>query len=150
LPVIGIANYGALDQGLSATGPTLVSVVGSDRLSHWAKLTREAERSRRARWLDALKSALDRRYPGFGNAVTEQVFLNARSMQGFLNTPEGAVYGFAPCPPQRPIWAGIPRSPRTPIAGLYLASSFGGGGGFTGAMLAGADAARMALAPSPP
>jgi all-trans-retinol 13,14-reductase len=81
-----------------------------------------------------------------GNAVTDKVFLSARSMHNFLNTPDGAIYGFAPIPPDRPIWAGIPRSPRTPMPGLFLASSFAGGGGFTGAMLSGANAAQLALA----
>jgi hypothetical protein len=32
------------------------------------------------------------------------------------------------------------------MPGLLLASSFAGGGGFTGAMLAGANAAKLALA----
>jgi phytoene dehydrogenase-like protein len=146
LPAFGIANFGAVDAGLTASGPTLVSVVGTDRLSNWAGLTPEAEKDRRARWLDALLSALDRNFPGLGNAVTEKTFLNARSMHDFLNTPEGAIYGFAPLPPERPIWAGIPRSPRTPMPGLFLASSFAGGGGFTGAMLSGASAAQLALA----
>ncbi len=73
------------------------------------------------------------------------MFLNARSMQNFLNTPDGCVYGFAPLPPKRGIWAGIPRSPRTPVSGIYLASSFAGSGGFTGAMSSGAEAAWMAL-----
>ncbi len=73
------------------------------------------------------------------------MFLNARSMRGFLNTPDGAVYGFAPLPPERGIWAGVPRSPRTPVPGLYLASSFAGSGGFTGAMMSGAQAAWAAM-----
>jgi all-trans-retinol 13,14-reductase len=146
LPSFGIANYGAIDNGLSESGPTLVSVVGTDRLSNWAALTAEAEKDRRARWLDVFLAALDRQFSGFGSAVTDKVFLNARSMHGFLNTPEGAIYGFAPCPPERPIWAGIPRSPRTPMPGLYLASSFAGGGGFSGAMLSGAHAAELAMA----
>jgi all-trans-retinol 13,14-reductase len=146
LPVFGITNYGAIDSGLAPSGPTLVSVVGTDRLSNWAGLSPDAEKERRARWLDAFLVALDRQFPGLGNAVTDKVFLNARSMHNFLNTPEGAIYGFAPRPPERPIWAGIPRSPRTPVPGLYLASSFAGGGGFTGAMLSGAGAADVALA----
>jgi phytoene dehydrogenase-like protein len=145
VPVFGIANYGAIDSGLSQSGPTLVSVVGTDRLSNWAGLSSEAEKDRRARWLDAFLSTLDHEFPGFGSAVTNKVFLNARSMHGYLNTPEGAIYGFAPRPPERPIWGGIPRSARTPIPGLYLASSFAGGGGFTGAMLAGDNAAELAL-----
>jgi phytoene dehydrogenase-like protein len=146
LPGYGIANYGAIDSGLADGGPTLVSVVGLDRLDNWAGLTPRQEKDRRERWLDAFQAALDRDYPGLGGAVVERMFLNARSMRNFLNTPDGAVYGFAPTPPQRGVWAGIPRSPRTPIPGLYLASSFGGSGGFTGAMTSGAAAARMAMA----
>ena len=68
------------------------------------------------------------------------MFLNARSMAGFMNTPGGAVYGFAPLPFERSIWAGLPRTPKTPLPGVYLASSFGQSGGFSGAMRAGADA----------
>ena len=125
--------------------PTLVSMVGLDRLSNWAGLAPHEEKDRRERWLDVFQAALDHDYPGLGGAVTERMFLNARSMHNFLNTPDGAVYGFAPTPPQRGIWAGYPRSPRTPIPGLYLASSFGGSGGFTGAMMSEAAAARTAM-----
>lgn len=145
LPAYGIANYGAIDSGLADGGPILVSVVGVDRFDNWSALTPSQEKDRRERWLDAFQGALDRDYPGFGAAVSERMFLNARSMRGFLNTPDGAVYGFAPLPPDRGIWAGIPRSPRTPVPGLYLASSFGGTGGFTGAMQSGAEAVRAAM-----
>ncbi len=145
LPQVGIANYGAIDSGLSEDGPTLVSVVGLDRFDNWAGLSVDEEKDRRARWLDALQGALDKDYPGFGAAVSERVFLNARSMHNYLNTPQGAVYGFAPLPPTRGIWAGIPRSPRTPVPGIFLASAFGGFGGFSGAMRAGADAAEAAM-----
>jgi phytoene dehydrogenase-like protein len=146
MPLYGIANYGAIDSGLSDGGPTLVTVVGLDRFDNWSGLTAQEEKGRRARWLDAIQTALDKDYPGFGSAVSERMFLNARSMHNFLNTPDGCVYGFAPLAPKRGIWAGIPRSPRTPVAGVYLASSFGGTGGFTGAMSSGAAAAWMALA----
>jgi phytoene dehydrogenase-like protein len=91
LPVFGIANYGAIDSGLAQSGPTLVSVVGTDRLSNWAGLSSEAEKDRRARWLDALLAELDRQFPGFGSAVTDKVLLNARSMHQYLNTPDGAI-----------------------------------------------------------
>jgi hypothetical protein len=71
------------------------------------------------------------------------MFLNARSMRNFLNMPDGGVAALRR--PQRGIWVGYPRSPRTPIPGLYLASSFGGSGGFTGAMMSGAAAAWTAM-----
>ena len=145
LPAYGVTNYGAIDSGLNPDGPTLVSVVGVDRLSNWSALPPQEEKDRRERWLDAFQAALDRDYPGFSAALTERMFLNARSMAGFMNTPGGAVYGFAPLPFERSIWAGLPRTPKTPLPGVYLASSFGQSGGFSGAMRAGADAARMAM-----
>jgi phytoene dehydrogenase-like protein len=145
LPAYGVANYSAIDSGLGDGGPALISVVGLDRFDNWAALSPQEEKDRRERWLDAFQAALDRDYPGFGAAVSERMFLNARSMGNFLNTPDGAIYGFAPLPPQRGIWAGVPRSPKTPVPGLYLASSFAGSGGFTGAMRSGADAARTAM-----
>jgi phytoene dehydrogenase-like protein len=146
MPIYGVANYGAIDSGLSDGGPTLVTAVGADRLDNWAGLTPQQDKDRRARWRDAFQAALDHDYPGFGSAVTERQFLSARSMRDFLNTPDGAVYGFAPLPMKRSIWAGLPRSPRTPVAGIYLASSFAGAGGFTGAMGAGAAAAQLVMA----
>ena len=144
-PAYGIANYGAIDSGFAGDGPTLVTVVGVDRFDNWSGLSPQEEKDRRERWLDAFQAALDRDYPGFGAAVVERLFLNARSMANFMNTPHGAVYGFAPLPFERSIWAGLPRSPKTPLPGVYLASSFAESGGFSGAMKSGADAARMAM-----
>jgi phytoene dehydrogenase-like protein len=145
LPSYGLANYAAIDSGLAADGPVLVCVAGLDRFDNWAALSPGGEKDRRERWLDAFQAALNRDYPGFAAAVSERLFLNARSMRNWMNTPGGAVYGFAPSPFERGIWAGVPRSPRTPIPGIYLASSFAESGGFTGAMKSGADAARMAM-----
>lgn len=145
LPAYGIANFSAVDSGLWDEPPHLVSVAGLDRIGNWSGLTQEQAKERRARWLDAIIEALERDYPGFAGLVTEKSLLNARSMQSYLNTPEGAVYGFAPLPPQEPIFAGFPRTPATPVPSLYLASAFAGEHGFNGAMLSGAEAARMAM-----
>ena len=73
----------------------------------------------------------------------------ASSMNSYLDAPAGAVYGFAPTPPAEPIWKGTGRSPRTPIDRLFLASAYAGSGGYTGAILGGAMAARQALAAMP-
>ena len=40
---------------------------------------------------------------------------------------------------------GPPRTPKTTIEGLWLASSYAGAGGFTGAMMSGATAAQMVM-----
>ncbi len=144
LPLHTIANFTAVDSGLWDEPPILVSVLGLDRIENWRDLPREAALARRERWLDAIQASLDRDYPGFSGLVTTRMLLNAYSMASYLNTPEGAVYGFAALPAEAPILMGFPRTPQTPIAGLYLASAFGGEHGFNGAMLSGAEAARLA------
>ena len=140
-----MVNYGAVDNGLDDGGRILVTVAGVDHIENWNGLSKDEERARRAAWLDTILAELDRCYPGFAGATEERIFVTARSTRDYLATPGGAIYGFAPEPPTRSILAGIPRSPRTPIPGLFLASSFGGSGGFSGAMGAGAKAARLAL-----
>jgi phytoene dehydrogenase-like protein len=133
-----------VDSGLWDEPPILLSVLGLDRLTNWQGLSKEAAIDRRERWLDAVQASLEKDYPGFSALVTNRMLLNAFSMSSYLNTPEGAVYGFAALPPEAPILAGFPRTPETPAPGLYLASAFGGEHGFNGAMLSGAEAARLA------
>jgi phytoene dehydrogenase-like protein len=146
MPVFGVANFSAVDSGLWEEPPILLSVLGLDRIGNWTGVARETARERRERWLDALLARLERDHPGLSGLVQERTLLTANSMQGYLGTPGGAVYGFAPLPPTEPIWAGFPRRPETPVSGLYLASAFGGEHGFNGAMLTGAEAARAAAA----
>jgi len=78
--------------------------------------------------------------------VAASVFGTASTLNAYLNGAQGAIYGFAPVPPSGPIWKGYDRSPTTAIPGLYLASSYAGSGGFTGAIQAGAEAASLILA----
>jgi all-trans-retinol 13,14-reductase len=144
LPARLVANFTAVDSELWDEPPVLVTVLGLDRVANWAGASREQSHERRERWLDALQESLEQEHPGFSGLVSERTLLTAQSMAGYLNTPEGAVYGFAPLPPEEPILAGFPRTPQTPIGGLYLASAFGGEHGFNGAILSGAEAARLA------
>ena len=120
----------------------LSSVGGWRRSARELVGTRQGRRDvKRDQWRQAIIAAIDREFPGFGAHVVGCVFNTALSMRNYLNAPEGAIYGFAPLPPSTPIWRGIDRSPTTPISGLYLASSYAGSGGFTGAILAGGNAA---------
>lgn len=148
LPPLAVVNYAAVDSGLGGP-PYPVSVVGVDRIANWRGLDPEAYEAKRSAWRDALIAALDRTYPGFAGSVTNCVFSTPVTMNSYLGTPEGAVYGFAPLPPKAPIWRGQVRSPRTAIDRLFLASAFAGCGGYTGAILGGANAARHVLATLP-
>ncbi len=141
LPPVIVVDYGRLDTGLNRDGRSLLSITGLDRLANWAGLSRDQAAARRERWIDRLIIELDRHFPGIAGAVVQREMATAATLARFLGTPEGAVYGFAP---HRAIgWA---RRPATVVPGLLHASAFTMGGGFTGAMLGGAAAARTALA----
>lgn len=144
-PVMTVVDFSAIDSGLGGP-PYPVSVVGPDRLANWRGLAKLEYDDKRDRWRDAIAAAIDREFPGFASHVVASVFNTAHSMNSYLGTPEGAVYGFAPLPPTGPISRGYDRSVTTAIPGLYLASAFAGFGGFTGAIKAGGDAADRILA----
>ena len=139
-----LVDYSAIDSGLGGP-PYPVSAVGVDRLANWSGLDKAAHDLKRNQWREAIVATIDREFPGFASQVVASVFDTARSMHTYLNAPEGAVYGFAPLPPSAPIWRGTGRSAKTPIRGLYLASSYAGSGGYTGAILAGSNAAKLIL-----
>ncbi|OIO53653.1 MAG: hypothetical protein AUJ55_13340 [Proteobacteria bacterium CG1_02_64_396] len=130
------------DTGLNREGRMLGTLTGVDRLENWEDLSEEDYRARKSAWQAQLLERLEGCFPGIGSAIVFQEFATARTMAKYLNTPGGAVYGFNPSP-------GEFRPPKaaTPIPGLYLASAFGAmGGGFTGAMLSGEQAAKEVLA----
>ncbi len=143
-PAMTVVDYSAIDSRLGGP-PYPVSVVGPDRTSNWADLDAVAYRYKRQRWGEAIVAAIDREFLGFAEHVVASEFNTARSLANYLNAPDGAIYGFAPLPPSGPIWRGIARSPKTPVAGLYLASSYAGAGGFTGAINSAASAADLVM-----
>lgn len=137
LPPFIMADYGAIDSGLNLQPPYLCALAGLDRLVTWVGLTPSQDQARREAWMDRLVAVLDREFPGFAGAVVQREMATAATMHRYLNTPAGAVYGFAPR-----VFGG---TPRTDVARLYLASAWTMGGGYTGAMIGGAAAARAAL-----
>ena len=111
---------------------------GLDRIENWAGLAPEAKRTRKERWTDRIIADLDLQYPGIASAIAQREMSTAETFHQYLNTPGGALYGFAPES------RGFMPLTETAIGGLYLASAFTGGGGFTGAILGGGWAARAA------
>ena len=144
LPVLTVVDYNQIDSGLRSKGLYSVNVVCVDRVANWEGLDTEAYGARKRAWLSAILARLDQEWPGFAAAAVESTVTTGRAMQEYLNTPEGAIYGFALRPPRHgPIKT--PQEVETSVKGLWLASAFAGGGGFTGSMGCGAAAARAAL-----
>jgi phytoene dehydrogenase-like protein len=142
LPAYAFVDYHQIESGLNQNGPYLGSFCGVDRLGNWAGLSAKEKSERKERWMDRLIADLDREFPGIAGAVVHREMATADTLAHYLNTPGGAVYGFAPEGSLADVFRFIPR---TRIDGLWLASAYTFGGGFTGAMLGGAEAARQAL-----
>lgn len=145
LPTIVVVDYNQIDSGLTDGGLYPVNVVGVDSLSNWEGLGQDAYRKKSNAWLDAVIARLDQEWPGLARAVEQRAISTARSMHEHLNAPGGALYGFAPRVPDHLLFSGPPRTPSTSIRGLWLASAYAHGGGFTGAMSGGGAAAKAAL-----
>lgn len=141
MPPLSVVDYAAIDSAIPAP-PFVLSVIGPDRLSNWNSDDMDTYREKRARWQDAIVRYLDTIYPGIADAVIASSFNTALSVRQYLNAPTGAVYGYAPLPPSPGM---SPPTPRTAIPGLYLSSSYGGVGGYTGAITAGGACADMIL-----
>jgi phytoene dehydrogenase-like protein len=142
LPPYSFVDYQRIDSGLNAAGLSLGSFCGIDRLENWAPLSAEAKHRRKAFWIEHLVADLDREFPGIAKAAVHREMATAETFAHHLNTPEGAVYGFAP---EHEGANPLAITARTTIGGLWLASAYVFGGGFTGAMMGGAAAARDAL-----
>lgn len=143
MPPMSVVDYAAIDSGVPAP-PYVLSVLGPDLLSNWDASDMDAYREKRGRWQVAIISYLSSYFPGLGDAVVASSFNSALSVRQYLNAPDGAVYGFAPTPPD----AARPnpfRSPRTAIPGFYLASAYAGFGGYTGVIQSAGVCADMIL-----
>ena len=145
MPAVAVVDYSAVDTGLNPEGPHLVSIVGVDRTANWEGMDADAYRAKRDAWLDALVAEVDRHFPGLAAAVVQREMATAATMRRYLNTPDGTVYGFAPDVPKGMPSAGSERGVATTVPGLWLTSSYGGFGGFPGAMMTGMLAAQAAM-----
>ncbi|MBR1200484.1 NAD(P)/FAD-dependent oxidoreductase [Bradyrhizobium sp. AUGA SZCCT0158] len=143
MPPMSVVDYAAIDSGVPAP-PYVLSILGPDLLSNWDASDMDAYREKRGRWQEAIVRYLSSIYPGLGEAVVASSFNSALSVRQYLNAPDGAVYGFAPTPPQA-IWSNPLRSPRTTVSGLYLASAYAGFGGYTSVVQSAGLCADMIL-----
>ena len=144
-PPLVVIDYGQIDAGLNDRLPAPITVTGIDNIDNWRGLGDQAYEARKSDWIAAITGHLDAEWPGFAASVMRADMATARTMQDWLGTPEGAVFGYAPdVPAQGGMAAALEVT--TPLDGLYLASAFAGVGGYSGAMAAGQMAAAKALA----
>ena len=146
VPSYVAVNYDQLDNGLMEGDRSLIVLCGLDRLENWDAVDRRSYKLHKAAWLEAILADFLTKYPKLRDHVVYQEMATAKTVQRYLSTPGGAVYGFD----QDVATSGRHRpGAKTVVPGLLLASAFAQpGGGFTGAMLAGENAFRAAQSSS--
>lgn len=147
IPPYVVVNYDRIDHGLVHKSGSLVVITGVDYLSNWEALDEPAYAGRKAAWMEAIIGDLVRLYPRVQQHIVFSEMATAKTVNRYLKTPGGAVYGYS----QSPSMAGRARfTAKTSLPGLYLASAYARpGGGYSGAMLAGQNAFRSASKSGP-
>jgi len=142
MPGYVFTDYSKLNTGMNNRSRHFAVMCGIDDMNNWQHLSEEDYYAKKDAWETALLKDLDRQFPGLGQHIVFHEMGTARTMNEYLNTPMGATYGFSQ---NAPFIQSKPPTTRTSVPGLFLASAFGShGGGFVGAMLSGANAAKQA------
>ncbi|AUM14275.1 phytoene desaturase family protein [Ketobacter alkanivorans] len=142
MPGYVFTDYSKLNTGLNEKSRHFAVLCGIDDMNNWEDLSEQDYYARKEAWETALLKDLDKQFPGIGQHIVFHEMGTARTMNEYLNTPMGATYGFSQ---NAPFIKSKPPTTRTAVPGLFLASAFGShGGGFVGAILSGANAAKQA------
>ncbi len=138
-------DYETIDSGLYDSQATRRGVIcASDTMDGWQNLEAEAYSERKNRFANALIGRMDRILPGFAKSISRMETATPKTIMRYTSNPDGAVFGFA-----QNVRSAVPFRTHTylPIKGLFTSSAWGfPGGGFTGAIMSGYNAARAVLA----
>jgi len=142
---ISVTLYDNLFKGYSSPGKSTLSIMSLCDYTHWEPFetayfnddkeayTLEKERIARA-FINRVEQTL---IPGLGESIDVMEIGTPLTNLFYTRNPRGAIYGF-----DRNL---APLGTQTPIKGLYLASAWSHGGGYTPAMMAGRQAAKAIL-----
>ncbi len=142
---IGITLYDNLFKGYSTPGKSTVSIMCLSDFAPWEKFEtdyfndqKHAYNKEKERIAQSFIQRVEQRLiPGLSNMIEVMEIGTPLTNMFYTQNPEGAIYGF-----DRDM---AHLEARTPIKGLYLASAWSHGGGYTPVMMAGRETARFIL-----
>ena len=142
---IGVTIYDNLFKGYSEPGKTTLSIMCLSEFEPWKKFEKDyfkgkkelytKEKERLAKKF--IKRVEQRLIPGLSDMIEVIEIGTPLTNIYYTQNPEGAIYGFNRDMPHL--------KAKTPIKGLYLASAWSHGGGYTPVMMAGREAAKLVL-----
>ncbi|MDX9777747.1 MAG: NAD(P)/FAD-dependent oxidoreductase [bacterium] len=130
-----LCDYSQIDAALAPEGKGYAVLSLFDYYADWAGLSPEAYRSKKAAAVTTQMERLYRKLPQMRGHVLRTEAATARTMERYLQTPQGSAYGFSQKPRQALLFR---PGARSTVKNLYYASAWTlPGGGFGGAISGG-------------
>jgi len=141
-PLFGMLTcYNFVDTRLVPPGKSLVSLVALHYGAMWRELPPEDYLHTKYAQGELLLQLMESTFPNLRQHIEELEVATPLTMMRYLNTPDGAIYGFK----QNTEDSELFRDRLKGVAGLYNAGSWVGMGGFQPAYMSGEASARSAL-----
>ena len=122
-------DYGQIDSELAPEGKSVSSICCIDYTSDWEGLNRKEYLAKKEQVAQIFISRLEELIPGVKNAIEYYELGTAKTVQRYIQTPGGSVYGFVQTPEK------IASDEIKSIDNLHFASAWAKlGGGYSGAI----------------
>jgi all-trans-retinol 13,14-reductase len=133
-------DYSQIDAKLADNGIAQGVICSTDYISNWQNLSIDEYRVKKEKCAQEFLDQLEKVIPGVKDNVDYYEIGTPKTLERYILTPGGSVYGFA-----QTVRQAVPRrmAVKSPIKNLFFASAWSfPGGGFTGAIMSGYQCAR--------
>jgi phytoene dehydrogenase-like protein len=127
-------DYSQIDAQLCPPEKSFGALCATDYVSDWEALSPQQYEAQKAQLLESFLDELERHYPHIREYIEFAEVGTAKTMQRYLKTPNGTVYGFAPTTHQ---FFRRPQIQSPLINDLYFVGQWVVGGGFSPAIASG-------------
>ncbi|MDD4900444.1 MAG: NAD(P)/FAD-dependent oxidoreductase [Candidatus Omnitrophica bacterium] len=141
--LLELTDHSQLDPSLVPKGKGSLVIMTYDLYANWANLNPQDYKKRKMEVVQSLIKCSEKYLPGLSKHIEVLEAATPRTMQRYVSSPQGAIYGFS----QTIAQAGINRlSQKTAIHGLFLTGGWTfPGGGVHACFVSGESAADLAL-----
>ncbi len=141
-PVAGMLTcYNFDDPSFAPEGKSIVSLVCLQYGNLWKDVPEEQYAQRKYDYAEKLLDLISQTFPKIRDHIEELEVATPLTMMRYLNTPDGAIYGFK----QNPQDSELFRERIDAISGLYMAGCWNNMGGFQPTYMAGESTARAVI-----
>ena len=141
-PIAGMLTcYNFDDPSFAPEGKSIVTLVCLQYGDVWQDIPEDKYAETKYAYAEKLLDLIEKSYPKIREHIEELEVATPLTMMRYLNTPDGAIYGFK----QNPQDSELFRERIDAIEGLYMAGSWTSMGGFQPTYMAGESTARAVL-----